>query len=227
MSRLRIIALVSCALALAFAIPVAAYASSGKSSESKPHIAKALSATQGMHVVQAVAVEGSAAKPGYFRVLLSNGKVVTLPDALRKNTERALSKKPLSSHSGRIRPHLGDTKTGDCGSNTFRLNEKTDGYPVKRTIIVTVDYMGLQGIEYYFTGTVSGGAGTGYSPYTYDETPSNPPPPFYSLTRVVNSEEDYGYGYYEGDLAKSSWVQLSNYTYFCYSEGPSVEGNIP
>jgi hypothetical protein len=123
-----------------------------------------------MHVVQAVAVEGKTpGRPGYFRVLLSNGSTVTLPNAFKSLLKSAMKKNGIS-------PDPGDTKTGDCDSNTFRLNEAADGYPVLRTIIVNVDYEGLAGVDHYFTSEISGGAGTGYALSTYVETPSGTRP---------------------------------------------------
>jgi len=215
--RLTVIATATFA-ALAVAIPAAASANSA----GLAHKVTAKTEKQGMKVAKAVKILGqTTGDPGHFSLLLSNGRIAMVPDHFERLTRAAMRRAQVKPNS------LHDEKTGSCGDSWITLNVKEDGYPLYRATGFTVDYEGLKMVDLYWTGTISGGAGTGYAPYTYTFAPTNPPAA-YSWQNVTNSKDDYGFGTYKGDVSSTySWIELSNYIDYCYSEGPSVDGPLP
>jgi len=219
MPNVRLAVIITATLAAAaVAIPVAASANSAGSA----HKVTAKVERRGMKVAKAVKILGQTpGERGHFSVRLSNGRTAIVPDHFERRVRAAMRQAKLHPHD------LTDEKTGSCGSSWITLDTKADYYPLYRATGFTVDYEGLKMVDLYWTGTISGGSGTGYAPYTYRFAPTSPPPA-YKWQNVTNSAKDYGFGTYKGNVSSTySWILLSDYVSYCYSKGPSVDGSLP
>ena len=217
--NVRLTVIVTATLAaLALVIPAAASANSvGYGHKVTPKIEQ-----RRMEVAHTVKILGATpGKPGYFSVLLSNGRTAITPQGFERRVRAGIRQEKLKPED------LTDEKDSNCGSSWITLDIKSDGYPLYRATGFSIDYEGLKMVDYYWTGTISGGSGTGYKPYTYLFNPPNPPAA-YKWQNATNSKDNYGFGTYKGDVSSTySWVLLSNYIDYCYSAGPSVDGPLP
>jgi hypothetical protein len=219
MHKARLTAIATATLAsLALAIPAAASANSAGSA----HKVTAKIEKRRMDVAKAVKILGQApGHPGHFSVRLSNGRTVIVPDTFERRVGAAIRHAKLHPDD------LTSEKTGTCGSSWITLDTKSDFYPLYRATGFSVAYHGLQMVDFYWTGTISGGPGTGYNPFTYRFAPTNPPAA-YRWQNITNSAANYNFGTYTGNVSKLySWILLSDYDTYCYSEGPSVDGTLP